>query len=154
MCHVDSNAVLAEPMKNKSAKEMIRAYHMLIARLHIAGFVPRKHILDNECSEELKTAIKENCLLQLVPPGSHRANLAEVSIKAFKQHFLSILAGTAADFPYSFWDELLPQTLLNLNLLGKSNATPIVSAHAHLCGQHDYNAQPLLPIGQSAELLD
>ena len=154
MCHVDSNAVLAEPMKNKSAKEMIRAYQTLISRLHKAGFVPRKHILDNECSAELKTAIKENCLMQLVPPGSHRANLAEVSIKAFKQHFLSILAGTASDFPHSFWDELLPQTLLTLNLLCKSNATPPVSAHAHLSGQHDYNAKPLLPMGQSAEVLE
>ena len=92
--------------------------------------------------------------MQLVPPGSHRANLAEVSIKAFKQHFLSILAGTATDFPHSFWDELLPQTLLTLNLLRKSNATPTVSAHAHLSGQHDYNAKPLLPMGQSAEVLE
>ena len=154
MCHVDSNAVLAKPMKNRTAKEMIWAYTALIHRINKAGFIPKKHILDNECSEELKTAIKEKCLLQLVPPGSHRANLAEVSIKAFKQHLLSILAGTASDFPRSFWDELLPQASLTLNLLRKSNATPTVSAHAHLSGQHDYNAKPLLPMGQSAEVLE
>ena len=133
---------------------MNRAYTAMINRLHKAGFIPKKHILDNECSEELKTAIKEKCLLQLVPPGSHRANLAEVSIKAFKQHLISILAGTAVDFPLSFWDELLPQASLTLNLLCKSNATPTVSAHAHLSGQHDYNAKPLLPMGQSAEVLE
>ena len=91
--------------------------------------------------------------MQLVPPGSHRANLAEVASKAFKQHFLSILAGTAVDFSHYFWDELLPQALLTLNLLRKSNVTSPVSAYAHLSGQHDYNAMPLLPMGQSAEVL-
>ena len=152
MCQVDSDAALVEPMKNRSAKEMIRAYLALIERLRRAGFAPKKHILDNECSEELKEVIRERCKLQLVPPGSHRANLAEVTIKAWKQHFVSILAGTAPDFPRSFWDELVPQASLTLNLLRQSNATPTVSAHAHLCGQHDYNAQPLKPMGQSAEV--
>ena len=49
-------------MKNRTSKEMIRAYDE-------ACFIPKKHILDNDCSEELKAAIKEKCLLQLVPPG-------------------------------------------------------------------------------------
>ena len=54
------------------------------------------------------------------------------------------------DFSRFFLNELLPQTfLLTLNLLQKANVTPTVSAHAHLCGQHDYNAQRLLPMGQS-----
>ena len=152
MCHVDTAAALAEPMKNRTAKEMIRAYRALLARIRRAGFVVRKHILDNECSAELKEEIRETCKLQLVPPGSHRANIAEVTIKAFKQHFISIRAGMAADFPQSFWDMVLPQILLTLNLLRKSHSAPTVSAHAHFCGQHDYNAQPLQPIGQSAEV--
>ena len=50
MCHVDSNAALAEPMKNRTRKEMIRAYLALIEPLRRAGFAPKKHILDNECS--------------------------------------------------------------------------------------------------------
>ncbi|EJK62784.1 hypothetical protein THAOC_16590 [Thalassiosira oceanica] len=129
MCHVDTAAVLAEPMKNRTAKEMIRAYKVLLAR-----------------------GDPQDMPATTCPPGSHRANRAEVSIKAFKQHFLSILAGVAADFPKSYWDVVLPQVLLTLNLLRKSHAAPTVSAHAHFCGQHDYNAQPLLPIGQSAEV--
>ena len=145
MSHVDSNAVLGKPMKNRSATEMIRAYRALIAKLRRAGFITKKHILDNECSAELKEAIREICALQLVPPGNHRANLAEVAIKAFKQHFLSVLDGCAPDFPWSYWDKILSQALLQLNLLRKSNATPTISAHAHLCGHHDYNAMLLLP---------
>ena len=61
--------------------------------------------------------IRERCKLQLVPPGSHRANLAEVTIKAWKQHFVSIEAATASNFPRLFWDKLVPQALLTLNLL-------------------------------------
>ena len=131
---------------------MIRAYLALIARVKWAGYKVKKHVLDNECSDELKEMIKERCALQLVPPGNHRANIAEVGIKAFKQHFLGVLAGTAPDFPWSYWIDILPQSLLQLNLLRKLNATPTVSAHAHFSGHHDYNAQPLLPIGSSAEV--
>ena len=54
MVHNDSDAVLTEPMKNRSAGKMIRAYLALIARIKRAGFDVKKHVLDNECSEELK----------------------------------------------------------------------------------------------------
>ena len=134
MTHIDSSAVLAEPTKKRTAKEMIRAYCALLAKLRTAGFASTKHTLNNECLAKLKEAIRETCKLQLVPPGNHRASLAEVAIKTFKQHFLSALTGTAPDFPWLYWDVILPQVLLQLNLLRKSNATPTVSAHAHLCG--------------------
>ena len=152
MVHVNSNAVLAEPMKTCSTMEMITAYLALLVRLCHAGFVPTKHILDNEYFKGLKEVICNTCKLQLVPPGSICANLAEVTIKAFKQHFSSIIASKAINFPRSFWNELLPQTLLILNLLHKPNAIPIVLVHTHLYGYHDYNAQPLLLMGQSAKV--
>ena len=46
--------------------------------------------------------------MELVPPGCHRRNAAEVAIRDFKAHFLSVLAGTADDFLPSLWDILLP----------------------------------------------
>eukprot|EP00804_Cyclotella_cryptica_P028234 CCRYP_014586-RA/>CCRYP_014586-RA protein AED:0.41 eAED:0.41 QI:0/0/0/1/0/0.5/2/0/241 len=82
---------------------------------------------------------------ELVPPGCHRRNAAEVAIRNFKAHFLSILAGTADDFPLRFWDKLLPQAEITINLLRQSNATPTVSAYAHLNGPFDYNKMPLAP---------
>jgi hypothetical protein len=85
--------------------------------------------------------------MELVPPGCHRRNAAEVAIRNFKAHFLSILAGTADNFPPSLWDRLLPQTEITLNLLRQSNATPTVSAYAHLSGPFDYNKMPLAPMG-------
>lgn len=85
--------------------------------------------------------------LELVPPGCHRCNAAEVAIRNFKSHFLSVLAGTADNFPANLWDRLLLQTEITLNLLRQSNATPTVSAYAHLCGPFDYNKMPLAPMG-------
>ena len=126
---------------------MIKAYQRLLKRLQRAGVETKKHVLDNECSEKLKELIWDTCKLELVPPGCHRRNVAEVAIKAFKQHFISILAGLPDDFPWSLWDRLLPQTETTLNLLRQSNATPNVSAYAHLYGNFDYNRMPLAPMG-------
>ena len=66
--------------------------------------------LDNELSESLKEIIQDEYKMQLelVPPGSHRRNAAEVAIRNFKAYFLSILSSTAQDFPPSLWDRLLP----------------------------------------------
>ena len=85
--------------------------------------------------------------LELVPPGCHRHNAAEVAIRNFKAHFLSVLAGVADDFPPHLWDWLLPQTEITINLIRQSNATPNVSAYAHLSGPFDYNKMPLAPLG-------
>ena len=66
--------------------------------------------MDNEVSEAMKDIIrnKSRMELELVPPGCHRRNAAEVAIRNFNAHFLSILAGTATDFPPLLWDRLLP----------------------------------------------
>lgn len=39
---------------------MVAAYQKLINRLNKCGIQPKMHILDNECSELLKTAITNN----------------------------------------------------------------------------------------------
>ena len=102
----------------------------------------------------MKDHIRDKYKLQmeLVPPGCHRRNAAEVAIRNFKAHFLSILAGTAEDFPISLWDRLLPQAEITVNLIRQSNATPKVSAYAHLSGPFDYNKMPLAPMGCDAQI--
>ena len=86
MVKIDSNAIIVETMKTKSDKEMQRAYLALLAKLKRAKIVSLKHILDNECLTSMKDSIRETCKLELVPPGCHQRNVAEVAIKAFKQH--------------------------------------------------------------------
>ena len=67
-------------------------------------------------------------------------------------HFLSVLAGTAQNFTPSFWDRLLPQAEITINLLNHSNATPNVLAYAHLSGPFDYNKMPLATMGMSVQV--
>jgi hypothetical protein len=65
----------------------------------------------------------------------------------FKGHFISVLAGVADGFPINQWDELLPQTILTLNLLCQSNVAPNISAYAYHHGSFDYNRMTIAPMG-------
>ena len=130
MVEIDSNAILVEPMKSRKDEEMIRAYNPLLLRLKRAGIVPKKHVLYNKVSENMKNHIRDTCKfnMELVPPVCHQHNAAEVAIHNFKAHILSVLAGVANDFPPSLCDWLLPQTEITINLIRQYNATPNVSA--------------------------
>ncbi|KAL7482004.1 hypothetical protein ACHAW6_007690, partial [Cyclotella cf. meneghiniana] len=143
-----------EPIKNRTDAELTRAYSVLMLRLQQAGVTPRKHVLDNEVSSAMKDLNRDTykMALELVPPGCHRRNAAEVAIRNFKSHFLSILARVADDSPLNLWDKLLPQAEITLNLLRQSNATPTGSAYTHLNGPFDYNKMPLAPMGCNAQV--
>ena len=90
--------------------------------------------------------------MELVPPGYHCRNTVEVAIMNSKPHFLSVLAGTASDCPPLLWNRLLPQADITVNLLRQSNATPNVSAYAHLSGPFDYNKMPLSQMGCAVQV--
>jgi len=49
--------VLVEPLRNWSSGEMIQVYLELVKWIRRAGFEVKKHVLDNECSDELKDLI-------------------------------------------------------------------------------------------------
>ena len=106
MVEIDSNAILVKPMKSCKDAEIIRAYDVLLNQLKQAGIAPKKYVLDNKVSENMKNHIRNTHRfnMELVPPGCHRRNAAEVAIRNFKAHFLSILAGVSNDFPSSLWD--------------------------------------------------
>jgi hypothetical protein len=104
---------------------------VLLFQLKWAGIVPKKHVLNNAVSKNMKNHIRDTCKvdMELVPPGCHRCNTAKVDIHNFKAHFLSILAGVAEDFPPNLWDWLLLQTKITINLIPQSNTTPNVLAY-------------------------
>ncbi len=152
LVELDSNAILVEAMANRTSGEMIRAYQHLIDRLKTANIEPKQHILDNECSNEFKATIKKNKMTyQLVPPHNHRHNIAEKAIQTFKAHFISILCGADKSFPLNLYCQLLPQAEHTLNMLRQSRMIPTISAHSHLWGQHDSNANPFAPLGCKVE---
>ena len=150
---VDANYIAVEPIRSHNDNQMIPAYQKLWARVS-RGRVnkPSLHILDNEASDAFKSAIKENCNLQLVPPDTHRRNLAERAIQTFMSHFIAILAGVDQSFPMNLWDRLLPQAEMTLNLLRQSKKNPSISAYQHVHGSFDYNKTPLGPLGCAVEM--
>ena len=146
---LDGNYIDAEPLKTRKAKDLTDAYQRIYQRWKATGVIcPNWHILDNEAPEEFKQAIRENnCRVELTPADMHRRNIAEKGLQTFKGHFKAVLAGVSDDFPIREWDELIPQTVLTLNLLRQSNVAPNISAYAYHHGSFDYNRMPLAPMG-------
>lgn len=77
----DTNAIFAEPIKNRMGPAILQAYTKLHTYLTNRGFQPCTHWLDNEASQASQ-ALKDfdttnNIDFQLVPPHIHRRNAAE-----------------------------------------------------------------------------
>eukprot|EP00804_Cyclotella_cryptica_P027932 CCRYP_003821-RA/>CCRYP_003821-RA protein AED:0.34 eAED:0.63 QI:0/0/0/1/0/0/4/0/365 len=128
MVEVDSNAILLKPMKSHKDGKMVCAFDTLVTHLMWCGVQPKKHVLDNEISENMKPLLN------------------------FKAHFLSVLTSTAASFPPSLLDCLLSQPKITINLFYQSNATPTVLVYAHLCGPFNCNKMPLAPMGCKVQI--
>ena len=144
----DSNAILAEPMTNRTSKEILAAYKRLVKKLADAGHHPKLQRIDNECDSALKDYMRSQGIdFQLVPPDDHRRNAAERAIRTWKNHFIAILCGCDEHFPLHLWCRFLPQAELTLNLLRGSRINPKLSAYAQLFGAYDYNRTPIAPLG-------
>ena len=84
----DANAILCEPLKNRTGETISKAWTTCFNRLTKNGHNTELFILDNEISPEVKSAMdKAQVNYQLVPPGIHRRNAAERAIQTFKNHF-------------------------------------------------------------------
>ena len=84
----DSNAILVEAIKNRTAKEITKAWEKIHLVLKSTGAAPNLYILDNEISGEFKTALgKYKLAFQRTPPHIHRRNAAERAIRTFKKSF-------------------------------------------------------------------
>ena len=144
----DTNAILTEPLRNRTGGEILRGYKKLHQYLVQRGYNPRTHWLDNEASAALKAYNTNNTIeYQLVPPHNHRRNAAERAIRTWKNHFTAGLCSTDDKFPMHLWDRLLEQASITLNLLRPSRRNPKVSAYTMLEGQYDYNKNPMAPPG-------
>ena len=122
---------------------------MIQKTLKDRGLKPKVHILENECSNALKRFMEEEeGFFQLFTPGIQRINSVERHIKTWKSHFISGLSSCPKGLPLNFWDYLISQGCLTLNLLLKSHINPKLSAQAQLHGMFDFNATPLAPPGK------
>jgi hypothetical protein len=81
----DSNAILAKPIKDHTAPELLKAFQVMEQELVARGLTPKLMKLDNEASKFLKDYLhQQDITFQLVPPYSHRRNSAERAIRSFK----------------------------------------------------------------------
>jgi hypothetical protein len=144
----DDNAILVEPLKNRSDNEQLQAYHRIIERAN-QGSKLRIHWMDNEASKAVKTLLTKqfNLEYQLVPPHIHRRNAAERAIRTFKNHFIAGLCSAAEDFPMRLWDRLLHQAEITLNLMRTSRVNPAISAQEAINVPFDFNKTPMAPPG-------
>jgi hypothetical protein len=135
----DCNYVKFTPMRSRSASEWAKAYDTIHQELTVKGFKPKLQTLDNEASATLKIFFTtNNGDYQLVPPHCHRRNAAERAIRTFKEHFESGISSVEPSFPLHFWDRLLSQAGITLNLLRTSRLHPQLSAATHFHGLVDY----------------
>jgi ubiquitin len=121
----DRNAILAQPIKDRTAPELLRAFQVMEQELVARGLTPKNMKLENEASKLQKTYLhKQNITFQLVPPYSHRQNSAERAIRSFKDHLIAGICSTDKSFPMHMWDRLLPQAVITLNMLITSRINP------------------------------
>jgi hypothetical protein len=140
----DSNAILAQPIKYRSAPELLKAFQFMEQELVARGLKQKLMKLDNEASKLLKTYLhQQDITFPLVPPYSHRRNSAERAIRSFKDHLIAGLCSTDKSFPIHLWDRLLPQSVMTFNMLRTSRINPKLSATTHIFGQYDFNRAPM-----------
>ena len=146
--HYDTNSILAEPIRNRTAGELVKAHDKLVKSLVQRGYSPKLHILDNEASQLLKEYNNESKIkYQLVPPHTHRRNAAERAIRTWKNHFVATLCTTNKNFPMHLWCRLLPQATMTLNMMRPCRHNVKLSAYEALNGAYVYDATPLAPPG-------
>jgi hypothetical protein len=144
----DSNAILAQPIKDRTAPKLLKAFQVMEQELVARGLKPKLMKLDNEASNLLKTYLhQQDITFQLVPPYSHIRNSAERAIRSFKDHLIAGFCSTDKSFPMHLWDRLLPHAVITLNMLRTSRINPKLSAATHIFGQFDFNRAPMAPPG-------
>jgi hypothetical protein len=142
----DSNAILAQHIKDCTAPELLKAFQFMEQELVARGLEPRLMKLDNEASKLLKDYMyQQDITFQLVPPYSHILNSAEQAIRSFKYHLIAGLCSTDKSSPMHLWDRILPQAVMALNMLRTSRINPKLLAATHIFGQYDFNRATMAP---------
>jgi hypothetical protein len=121
----DGDVIMAEPIKNNKAGELLRSIQVVEQKLTTRGLKPKRMTLENEASQLLKDYLyDQNISFYLVPPYCYRCNAAEREICPFKDNLIAGLFSTDKDFPMHLWERFLQQAILTLNMLRTSRTSP------------------------------
>ena len=148
----DPNYIFAVPIKSTTTKDIMDAFAAVYNRLDTHGFKPTFAVADNQAATAIKAFMKSrDGQVQFVEPNNHRTNAAERAIQTFKNHFISGLCTTDANFPLQLWNHLAEQAEITCNILRRSRLNPTISAYHQLHGhKYNWNAHPLAPPGTRA----
>ena len=142
----DLNAILVQPMKNKSTTEIIVKFTILHDRLCNTGIKPLYQKIDNEAPAAFKKCTQNTDIYyHLVSPHIHIRNPTERAIRTFKNHFIVGHSSTDPDFPMQAWYRLISQAKMTLTMLRPFRLNLKNSAYAQLHGDVNYNKTPLTP---------
>lgn len=92
--------------------------------------------------------------VQLEPPYAHRRNIAECAIRTWNNHFMDGLSSLPNTFPMIYWDILIPQSVMTLNMMRQIKKTPGISAYEELEGPYTFKDHPMDPPGTKVALLE
>jgi hypothetical protein len=144
----DVIAIMAEPIKNNKAAELLRSFQVMEEKMTSRGLTPKLMTMDNDASTLLKDSLHDQDInFQFVPPYCHRKNAAERAIHSLKDHLIACLCSTDKLFSMYLLDRLLPQAIPTLNMLRTSRINQKISAATHLNLQYEYNRAPMAPPG-------
>ena len=83
--HYDTNNINGIAIKSRNTTDICDAWKTVYDELKAHGEAPNIHILDNECSKDMKKSFKEAQVeYQLMPPHIHRRYAAERAIRTYK----------------------------------------------------------------------
>ena len=138
LVEIDSNAILLEPLKSRQDSELIRAYDSLITRLRRAGINPRKHVLDNEISENMKNHIHDHYKfqLELVPPSCHRRNAPPKLPFKISRHIFSVSLLVQRIFFLQVYGTASYYKLKSLSIYYDNQMQPPLFPHTLICVVH------------------
>ena len=105
----DRTAIFVEVTKNRTSTEFTRAYKQLHGRSLSYGLKSTYHKVDNEVPPAMKEYTNTQIEYQLVPPKQHCRNIAECTIRTFKNHFIARLCSTDKKLLIQCWHRLLYQ---------------------------------------------
>ena len=94
------NYIFAVPIPNLRDETIIKAFDEVFQDLKSKGFKPAFNVTDNQAATPIKNYLSnENTIWQFVEPNNHHVNAAERAIQTYKNHFISGLCTTDADWP-------------------------------------------------------
>jgi hypothetical protein len=129
----DSNAILAQPIKDRTDPELVKAFQVMEQELMARCLKPKLMKLDSEASKLLKSYLhQQDITFQLVLTYSHRRNSAERAIISFKDHLIAGPCSTEKIFSYAFMGQIVTTCSHHIeHVKDINNQSQTFSCHTH-----------------------